>query len=50
LYNNENLGLIIIGLAALICLILAVLLIREIVKLVYWRRMRRLEQAGNPKN
>jgi D-alanyl-D-alanine carboxypeptidase len=50
LYNNENLGQIIIGLAALICLILAILLIREIVKLFYWRRMRRLERAGNPKH
>ncbi len=49
LYNNENLGRMIIGLAILICLILTILLIREIIKLFYWRRMRRLEQAGNPK-
>lgn len=49
LYNNENLGQMILGLAALICLILALLLIREIIRLIYWRRMRRLERAGNPK-
>lgn len=49
LYNNKNLGRMIIGLAILICLILAIFLIREIVRLFYWRRMRRLERAGHPK-
>ncbi|MDD4323827.1 MAG: hypothetical protein PHR78_01270 [Eubacteriales bacterium] len=48
LYNNANLGRLIIGLAVFICLILIILLIKEIYLLLYWRRMRRLERAGHP--
>lgn len=48
LYNNANLGRMIMGLAFFICIILAILLFREILHLLYWRRMLRLERGRLP--